>query len=84
MRWSRPVAGPDVSVVVSNETVVALNSIDWGQADAFDQNRAFVGLGWQLNPKLRLEGGYLNQRIDNSFGPDRDNDILTASVFASF
>jgi hypothetical protein len=84
VRWSRPIAASDVSVVVSNETFIGINDTDWGQADGYDQNRAFVGLGWQVAPKLRLEAGYMNQHIDVSSGPDRRNDNLLVSAFATF
>lgn len=84
VRWSRPVAGPDVSLVLSNETFIALNETDWGQRDGYDQNRAFAGLGWQMTRKFRVEGGYMNQRIEGGSGPDRRNDNLVLSGFATF
>lgn len=84
VRWSRPVAGPDISLVLSNETFIALNETDWGQGDGFDQNRAFVGLGWQVTRKVRLEGGYMSQRIEGASGPDRRNDNLVLSGFTTF
>ena len=31
------------------------------QGRAFDQNRAFLGLGYRWGEGLRVEGGYLNQ-----------------------
>lgn len=84
VRWSRPLAGPDVAVVVSNETFIAFNDTDWGQRDGYDQNRAFIGLGWQMHPRFRLEGGYMNQHIDGGLGPDRRNDNLVLSGFTTF
>ncbi len=84
VRWSRPIDGSDVSVVVSNETFVAFNDTDWGQADGYDQNRAFVGLGWQATPRFRLEGGYMNQHIASATGPDRQNDNLLVAGFVTF
>jgi hypothetical protein len=84
IRWSRPLATPDVTIVASNETFLALNDTDWGQNAGYDQNRAFIGLGWQMTPKFRLEGGYMNQRIDGGAGPDRQNDNFVLNGFATF
>ncbi len=30
----------------------------------FDQNRAYLALGYRVNPRLDLEAGYLNQYVD--------------------
>ncbi|ADK99992.1 DUF2490 domain-containing protein [Brevundimonas subvibrioides] len=84
VRWSRPVAWPAVSVVLSNETFVGLNETDWGQGDGYDQNRAFAGVGWQVTPTFRLEGGYMHQRINGGSAPDRKNDNLVLSGFTTF
>lgn len=32
----------------------------------FDRNRFYMGLGYQLNEKIRLEAGYMNQLFENS------------------
>ena len=84
LRWSRPIEGGPVSVVVSNETFIGLNDTDWGQGAGFDQNRAFAGLAWQASPGLRIEGGYMNQHIEGGARPDRTNDNLVLSVFQTF
>ncbi|WP_428153426.1 DUF2490 domain-containing protein [Brevundimonas sp.] len=84
VRWSRPLGGVPLSAVVSNETFFALNDTDWGQRGGFDQNRAFVGLAWAVSPKVRIEGGYLNQQIDGGPAPDTSNDNLSLAAFASF
>jgi hypothetical protein len=84
VRWSRPVAGPDVSVVASNETFLAFNDTDWGQRDGFDQNRAFVGLAWQARSRVRLEAGYMLQHIDGGPAGNRQNDNLLLSAFTAF
>ncbi|NBB52825.1 DUF2490 domain-containing protein [Rhizobium sp. CRIBSB] len=84
MRWSRPIAGPELTLVASNETFIAFNDTDWGQNSGYDQNRAFVGVGWQVTPKFRLEGGYMNQQIDGGSGPDRRNDNFVLNGFATF
>lgn len=84
VRWSRPIAGPNISLVLSNETFIGLSETDWGQGEGFDQNRAFAGLGWQMTRKFRLEGGYMNQQIEGGSGSDRRNDNLVLSGFVAF
>ncbi|WP_269513725.1 DUF2490 domain-containing protein [Brevundimonas subvibrioides] len=84
VRWSRPVASSDFSVVLSNETFVTLNRTDWGQSGGYDQNRAFAGVGWQMTPKFRLEAGYMNQHVDGGSRPDRRNDNIMVSGFTTF
>ncbi len=46
-------------------------SPQWAFA-GFDQNRAFVGLGFQVVPAVRLELGYLNQFIHRPYNPAGD------------
>lgn len=62
-----------------------LNETDWGQRTGFRQNRAFAGLGFQLDdaPKVWIEVGYLNQWIDRR-GPDKENHVLSISLFTVF
>jgi hypothetical protein len=42
---------------------IFLNLPPFGGARAFDQNRAFVGVGWQLGAFNRLETGYMQQSV---------------------
>lgn len=51
----------------------------------FDQNRAFMGIGYQASPTLRVEMGYLNQIVAR-FGrsPDQINHILFMGAFFKF
>jgi hypothetical protein len=51
-------------------------------AAGFDQNRAFIGVGFQAGKDARLEVGYLNQVIKGS--PDRMNHILLAFLNATY
>jgi hypothetical protein len=52
----------------------------------FDQNRIFLLLGYKLNKKLSIEGGYFNQtlqqgrRINNSTIMQRNNGLVLSSV----
>lgn len=79
-RWSRPVEGTKLSFIVANETFFGLNDADWGQRDGYDQNRAFLGLGWQATPKVRVDTGYLNNHIDRGSAGDRTNHIIALAL----
>jgi hypothetical protein len=74
---------PRLSFVTWDEVFLHLNDTDWGAASGFDQNRAFVGVGWKLqtNSRLRTEIGYLNQVIDRPSGTDRVNHILSINFY---
>lgn len=48
---------PSYSVVVSNEYFLNLNNANWGPRRGFDQNRAFIGLGYNFTSKIRTEVG---------------------------
>lgn len=74
---------PRLSFVTWDEIFFHLRDTDWGAASGFDQNRVFVGFGWQHQPdsRLRTEIGYLNQTIDSPSGADRVNHILSINFF---
>lgn len=80
-----PLAGSDrLTFVAWDEVFTHLNATDFGARTGFDQNRAFIGLGWKWDvntPKSRVEFGYLNQYIDSSSGPNRMNHILAVNLF---
>lgn len=83
VRAAAPIAGTKLSAVASNEIFLALDDTRWGQRSGFDQNRAFAGAALQLAPKLRVEAGYLNQRISVRNAPDRSNDTASLSLFVA-
>ncbi len=74
---------PKFSLVGSNELFVNLNDSDWGMRSGFYQNRLFLGVGYSVNSKLRLEGGYLNQYVDTAT-IDRRNQVLSTSINFTF
>ncbi len=82
LRYGRPIDGTPLGIVVSNEIFFGLNQTGWGQEDGFDQNRLFLGISWQVQPTVRMEGGYLNQHINLSNDVTRDN--LGVNLFGSF
>lgn len=48
-------------VALSDEPFATLNDTGGGPRSGFDQNRAFLGLRYQLTPNVAIELGYLNQ-----------------------
>lgn len=74
---------PQWSLVVWDEVFFHLNDTDWGAEGGLDQNRAFVGFGFQRSPhvKGRTEIGYLNQFINRQGGIDGLNHILSVNYF---
>ena len=77
----------DWSVVVWDEIFVGINSPDWfspaGIDKGLDQNRAFVGMGYNFGPQLRVEAGYMNQFLNRQ--PDNKlNHIALFSVFLTY
>ncbi len=76
--------GRELLVVVWDEAFVGLNDTAWGQRGGFDQNRFFVGLGWQVIPaQLRLELGYTNQWIVRA-ATDPVNHIAALNAFVGW
>ena len=64
LRATRPLHGgaaddPGWYVTATEEPFVRFGGAAEGRA--FDQNRAFLGLGYRWGERLRVEGGYLNQ-----------------------
>ncbi len=80
VRWSRQFGATDYSAVLWDELFVGLNDAEWGQRDGLDQNRAFVGLAWQPDARLRAEIGYLHNHITRP-GRDQTNHALALTLF---
>jgi len=83
LRISVPlVAASSYSVVASNEYFLNLNNADLGSRRGFNQNRAFVGMGYNLNSKIKTEIGYMNQYINRPLTPiNRNNHILSINFY---
>lgn len=67
------------SLIAWDEVFFNFNDTDWGADGGLDQNRAFLGFGYNPNPDapIRTEIGYLNQFINNQGGTDGMNHILS-------
>jgi len=84
LRTSKPISsGSRITSVLWDELFFHLNDTDVGINSGFDQNRAFVGIGYQPSAKFpsRVEVGYLNQFINSSGPVDRMNHILSINFF---
>jgi Protein of unknown function (DUF2490) len=82
----RPLPGDSrFTFVLWDEVFFHLNDTDWGADAGFDQNRAFVGLGWKpdSDSTWRVEVGYLHQFIDRPTNDDLSNHLLSVNFFYS-
>lgn len=86
IRYIRPFdSEPKLMLVAWDEFFVRVNSTPVGGQAGFDQNRAFLGLGWAFNPGFRTELGYLNQYIDNAdHTAETMHHLIMGSLFINF
>lgn len=82
VRLQVPVArNGQVHAIALTEGFFNLNDTRGGIRDGIDQWRTFVGIGFPVASRMRLEPGYLNQRI-NRPGDDRVNHVLSVTLAA--
>lgn len=74
---------PPLTLVLWDELFFHLNDTDWGARTGFNQNRAFLGLGWKRHKDspCRIEVGYLNQAINLPGDRNRVNHILSINFY---
>ncbi|TVV72302.1 DUF2490 domain-containing protein [Sphingomonas solaris] len=83
VRAQLPLArGGAIKAVAFTEGFLNLNDTRWGVRDGVDQWRTFIGVGLPVAPRLRVEPGYLNQRVFRP-GEDRVNHVVNATLFVS-
>lgn len=75
---------PKLSWVIWDEAFVVINKTDWKPDNGFDQNRAFIGFGYQFNQNIRSELGYINQYIQNTATTDVMNHIFSVNLFLKY
>ncbi|MBE7526269.1 DUF2490 domain-containing protein [Betaproteobacteria bacterium PRO4] len=79
---------PNLSFIVQNEVFVALNTVSNPGfiSRGFDQNRAFIGLGYKAHQNATVEMGYMNQFIDRRHNPRPDQMMhnLVVNLFLNF
>ena len=66
IKYAYPIADTKWSAIASNELFVNVNSVNWGPTAGIDQNRAFVGLGYEFNKVWKTEFGYMNQAVNRN------------------
>lgn len=77
-------ADPRGGWVIWDELAADLDDADWGQRSGFEQNRAFFGAYWRFATPVKLEAGYLNQRVNGRAGAvDRTNHVLSVTLLMS-
>lgn len=83
VRFQAPIARRSgVQAVAFTEGFVNLNTTGWGPRAGMDRLRGFVGIGLPVAPRMRLEPGYLHQRVFRR-GADGSDDVLSATLFVS-
>lgn len=58
------------SCIFSEEIIFNLNNASWGPYAGIDQNRVFIGFGYNFNPIFKTEIGYMNQWVDKNLKSD--------------
>ncbi len=78
-------AAPAYSLVASDEYYLNLNNNDWGPRKGFDQNRAFIGIGYNFNKEIKSEIGYMNQYINRPLtSVNRNDHILSVNFYFNY
>jgi len=75
---------PQFSLVSYDELFWHKNDFVGRNGQGFDQNRFFLGIGYQFNDKITMEMGYMNQYIRRFDVPDFLTNILSINVFVNF
>lgn len=88
IRYMRPFDfEPCLSLIAWDEVFFNLNNTDWGQKTGIDQNRAFVGAGWNFTPNFRVETGYFNWFLNThnaGSGTDTSRHLIAVNLTANF
>lgn len=75
---------PNYSLICSDEIFWHKNNILEHNNQGFDQNRFFIGFGYQFSPVITTEIGYMNQYLRRVAIPDFLNNILSLNLFVNF
>ena len=71
--------GSPWQIIASDEVFVHLNRTNYPTRSGIDQNRAFLGVGYDT-PGARVEVGYTNQFVHRFTDPDQINHVLTINL----
>ena len=79
---------PNLTFIIQNELFIGLNTVSNPGfiSRGFDQNRAFVGLGYKVHQNATVELGYMNQFIDRGHNPRPDQMMhnFAVNLFLNF
>jgi hypothetical protein len=70
--------------VIYSETFFHLNETRYPSKPGLDQQRTFVGLGYDIGAGDRVELGYLNQLVRRYTDPHQLNHVILTSVVVAF
>lgn len=85
LKISAPIPfAPAFSLVATDEYFANINDTNWGAADGFDQNRGFVGIGYNVNKNINTEIGYMNQYINRTNLPNLMDNILSVNLYLNY
>lgn len=68
---------------LQNEIFLNISNRAKLNGSAFDQNRAYLGVGYRLGSRADIEAGYLNQYI-NGAGANTRNNVLQLALYTRF
>jgi hypothetical protein len=66
---------------IQNEVFLNIGNNSAVNGRSFDQNRAYLALGYRLNRKLDLETGYMNQYVQGRGSAFTNNHIIQLAVY---
>ncbi|WP_300599362.1 DUF2490 domain-containing protein [Niabella sp.] len=70
-------------VAIQNELFFNLQNNDQLNGSFFDQNRAYIALGYRASPKFDIEAGYLNQAVKGA-ASNTMNSVIQVVVYTRF
>lgn len=78
------VAGKPYQLIVADELFLHLNETAYRTEPGVDQNRAFVGVGYQATSDLRVELGYMNVYVHRYTDAQQINHVFATNVNVRF
>ena len=72
-----------IYAALQNEVFLNLQNKDQLNGNVYDQNRAYLALGYRLSKKLDIEAGYLNQAIKGA-AENTMNNVIQLAVYTRF
>jgi hypothetical protein len=76
-------SGSGIFAALQNEVFLNLQHKDQLNGKVFDQNRAYLALGYRFSKKFDLEAGYLNQAIRGA-SVNTSNNVIQLALYTRF